>query len=80
MLALNRSLLNREYIRINVLKALATIICMCNLHVILLSNNTPRYFTCTSQGEGYITTNSQSVSMSWCLAQSRTIDQSLLSS
>jgi hypothetical protein len=40
MLALNRSLLNREYIRMNVLKALASIICMCNLHVILLSNNT----------------------------------------
>jgi hypothetical protein len=31
------------------------------------------------QGQGYITTNSQSVSKSWCLAQSRTIDQSLLS-
>jgi hypothetical protein len=28
--------------------------------------------------QGYITTNSQSVSMSWCLAQSRTINQSLL--
>jgi hypothetical protein len=27
MLALNRSLLNREYIRMNVLKALASIIC-----------------------------------------------------
>jgi hypothetical protein len=31
------------------------------------------------QGQGYITTNNQSVSMSWCRAQSRTIDQSLLS-
>jgi hypothetical protein len=31
------------------------------------------------QGQGYITTNSQSVSMSWYRAQSRTIDQSLLS-
>jgi hypothetical protein len=30
-------------------------------------------------GYGYITANSQSVSMSWCLAQSRTMDQSLLS-
>jgi hypothetical protein len=40
MLALNRSLLNREYIRINVRKALASFICMCNLHVILFSNNT----------------------------------------
>jgi hypothetical protein len=29
----------------NVLKALAWIICMCNLHVILLSNIVPRYFT-----------------------------------
>jgi hypothetical protein len=37
MLALNRSLLNREYILMNVLKALASIISMCNLHVILLS-------------------------------------------
>jgi hypothetical protein len=31
------------------------------------------------QGPGYITTNNQSVSMSWYRAQSRTIDQSLLS-
>jgi hypothetical protein len=31
------------------------------------------------QGQGYITPNSQSVSMSWCLAQFWTIDQSLLS-
>jgi hypothetical protein len=30
-------------------------------------------------GQGYITTNNQSVSMSWYRAQSRTIDQSLLS-
>jgi hypothetical protein len=34
MLELNRSLLNREYILINVLKALASIISMCNLHII----------------------------------------------
>jgi hypothetical protein len=33
MLALNRSLLNRKYTVINVLKALASIICMCNIHV-----------------------------------------------
>jgi hypothetical protein len=33
----------------------------------------------SGHGQGYITTNSQSVSMSWCLDQSRTIDQSLLS-
>jgi hypothetical protein len=50
MLALNRSLLNREYILMNVLKALASIICMCNLRVILLSNNTPRYFTLFTNG------------------------------
>jgi hypothetical protein len=44
MLMLNRSLLNREYTLINVLKALASIICMCNLHVTFLSKITPRYF------------------------------------
>jgi hypothetical protein len=33
----------------------------------------------SGQGQGYITTNNQSVSMSWYRAQSRTIDQSLLS-
>jgi hypothetical protein len=33
MLVLNCSLLNREYILINVLKALASISSMCNLHV-----------------------------------------------
>jgi hypothetical protein len=37
MLALNRSLLNKEYILMSVLKTLASIICMCNLHAILLS-------------------------------------------
>jgi hypothetical protein len=50
MLALNRSRLNRENILMNVLKALASIICMCNFHVILLSNNTPRYFTLFTNG------------------------------
>jgi hypothetical protein len=45
MLALNRSLLNRVYIQMNVLKALASIVSVCNLHVILLSKITPRYFT-----------------------------------
>jgi hypothetical protein len=44
VLALNRSLLNREYNLINVLKALASIISMCNLHVTFLSKITPRYF------------------------------------
>jgi hypothetical protein len=33
MLVLNRSLLNREYILINVLKALALTISICNLYV-----------------------------------------------
>jgi hypothetical protein len=45
MLAFNRSLFNREYIVMNDLKALASIIFMCNLHVTLLSKITPRYFT-----------------------------------
>jgi hypothetical protein len=45
MLVLNRSLLNREYILINVLKALASIISMCKLHVTFLAKITPRYFT-----------------------------------
>jgi hypothetical protein len=49
MLVLNRSLLNREYILINVLKALASIISMCNLHV-TLSKITPRYFTLFTNG------------------------------
>jgi hypothetical protein len=35
--------------------------------------------TPAGQGQGYITTNNQSVSMSWYRAQSRTVDQSLLS-
>jgi hypothetical protein len=45
MLVLNRSLLNREYILVNVLKALASIISTCNLHVTFLSKITSRYFT-----------------------------------
>jgi hypothetical protein len=43
MLVLNRSLLNREYTLINLLKALASIISMCNLHVTLLSKIIPIY-------------------------------------
>jgi hypothetical protein len=50
MLVLNRSLLNREYILINVLKALASIISRCNLHVTLLSKITLRYFTLFTNG------------------------------
>jgi hypothetical protein len=36
MLQLNPSLLNREYVPINALKALVSIVFMCNLHVIFL--------------------------------------------
>jgi hypothetical protein len=43
MLALKRSLLNREQILINVLKALASIISKWSLHVILL----PTFIQCT---------------------------------
>jgi hypothetical protein len=50
MLALKRSLLDSEYMLMNVQKALASIISMCNLHVILLSKNTPRYFTLFTNG------------------------------
>jgi hypothetical protein len=45
MLVLNYSLLNREYILINVPKALASIISMCNLHVTFVTKITQRYFT-----------------------------------
>jgi hypothetical protein len=45
MLVLNRLLLNREYVVTNALKALGSIVSMCDLHVIFLSNITPRYFT-----------------------------------
>jgi hypothetical protein len=50
MLVPKRSLLNREYMLINVLKALASIIYMCNHRVILLSKITVRYFTVCPQG------------------------------
>jgi hypothetical protein len=50
LLVLNRSLLNREYILINVLKTLAEIISMRNLHVTFLSKITPRYFTLFTNG------------------------------
>jgi hypothetical protein len=50
MLVLNRSLLNREYILINILKALASIISMCNLQVTFLSKIAPRYFTLFTNG------------------------------
>jgi hypothetical protein len=35
MITLNRPLLNREYNLMNVLKALASIVSICSLHVIL---------------------------------------------
>jgi hypothetical protein len=50
MLALNRSLLNREYILINDVKASAYIISMSNLHVTFLLMNTSRYFTLFTNG------------------------------
>jgi hypothetical protein len=50
MLVLNRSLLNREYILINVLKALASIISMFNFQVTFLWKITPRYFTLFTNG------------------------------
>jgi hypothetical protein len=45
MLALNCSILNREYTVINALKALYSIISMYDLYVILISKITPRYIT-----------------------------------
>jgi hypothetical protein len=45
MSALNRSLLNREYTLINILKALVSSISTCNLHATFLSKITQRYFT-----------------------------------
>jgi hypothetical protein len=50
MLTLNRPLLNRKYSIMNVLKALASIISICSLHVILLSKITPKYFTLFTNG------------------------------
>jgi hypothetical protein len=50
MLALSRSNLNREYVLMNVLKALASIISTCKLHVIFLSKITPRYFALFTNG------------------------------
>jgi hypothetical protein len=44
MLVLNRSLLNREYILINGLKALASIISICNLHRDILRYLQMEYF------------------------------------
>jgi hypothetical protein len=43
MLVLDRSILNKEYTLINVLRTLASIISMCNLHVTFLSKITRRH-------------------------------------
>jgi hypothetical protein len=50
MLALNRSLLNREYVLIKAVKAFTSVVFKCYLHVIFLSNITPRYFTLFTKG------------------------------
>jgi hypothetical protein len=50
MVVLDRSLLNRGYILMNVLKALASIVSMCSLHVIFLSKIIPRYFRLFTNG------------------------------
>jgi hypothetical protein len=50
MLALNRLILNREYTLTNVLKALASIISICNLHVSVSLKIAPRYFTLFMNG------------------------------
>jgi hypothetical protein len=50
MLVLNRSISNRIYTLINVLKALASITSKCNLHVTLLSKITSRYFALFKNG------------------------------
>jgi hypothetical protein len=44
------ALLKKEYILIHILKSLASIISMCNLHVTFLSKITPRYFTLFTNG------------------------------
>jgi hypothetical protein len=50
MLACKCSLWNREYALINALKALVSIVFICSLHVIFLSNITPRYFALFTKG------------------------------
>jgi hypothetical protein len=50
MLVLNRSIFHMKYILINVLKTLASIISMRNLHVTFISKITPRYFTLFTNG------------------------------
>jgi hypothetical protein len=50
MLALNRSLWNRENTLINVQKALSSINSMFNLHVTLILNIPPMYFSLFTNG------------------------------
>jgi hypothetical protein len=57
MITLNRSFLIREYNLANVWKALASIVSICNLHVILLSKITPRYFTLFPKNEMFRSCN-----------------------
>jgi hypothetical protein len=50
MVLLNRSLLNRGFILMKVLKALAPGVSMCSFYVILLSKITPRIFSLFTNG------------------------------
>jgi hypothetical protein len=50
MFMLNRSLLNRGYVLMTVLRALATVVSVYSLHVIFLSKITPTYFTLFTNG------------------------------
>jgi hypothetical protein len=50
MLALNRSLLTKEYTLISIPMSLASIISMCSLHVTFFSKITPIYFTLFTNG------------------------------
>jgi hypothetical protein len=65
MLMLNRSLLSREYILMNVLKA-ALIVSLWNLHVIFLLKIAPRWFTLSKVKVKVIfTTDGHLASLSW---------------
>jgi hypothetical protein len=50
----NRLLLDRKYVAINALKALASIVSMCDPHEIFLLNITPRYFTLLTNNLKYL--------------------------
>jgi hypothetical protein len=51
MFALKCLLLNIEYVQMYVPKALVEIFSMCSLHVILLSEMTPKYLTLFTNGD-----------------------------